>query len=427
MTGSRPAAGRSADGEPTDNDASGAVLVLNAGSSSLKYQLLRPDTEEVLAEGIAERIGDHDGSITHEQGGAEVTEVAELPDHAAAIERAMALFEAGGIDLTTAGLAAVGHRVVHGGRTFYRPTLIDQRVIDEIRRLSPLAPLHNPANLIGIEAARKLLPEVPSVAVFDTAFFHGLPDAAATYAIDRDVADTYGVRRYGFHGTSHQYVSEEAARFLDREPGEVNQIVLHLGNGASASAVQEGRPIDTSMGMTPLEGLVMGTRSGDIDPGVLLHLNRVGGLSVDDIDTLLNKKSGLRGLCGENDFRTITELIDAGDEAARKAYEVYIHRLRRYIGAYMIALGRVDAIVFTAGVGENAPRVRADALAGLGNYGIRIDDERNALRSKEPRLISADDSDVDVLVVPTNEELAIAQQSAAVVADRVAAGGPAGD
>ena len=396
-------------------NADGAVLVLNAGSSSLKYRLLRPDTEEVLAEGIAERIGDRGGSITHAQGGTETTEATELPDHAAAIEKAMALFEAGGIDLTTAGLAAVGHRVVHGGRTFYRPTLIDQQVIDEIGRLSSLAPLHNPANLIGIEAARKLLPDTPSVAVFDTAFFHALPDEAATYAIDRDVAETYDIRRYGFHGTSHEYVSGAATRFLGRDLADVNQIVLHLGNGASASAIAGGRPIDTSMGMTPLEGLVMGTRSGDLDPGVLLHLNRVGGLTVDDIDTLLNKNSGLRGLCGENDFRTITEHMDAGDEAARRAYEVYIHRLRRYVGAYMIALGRVDAIVFTAGVGENAPQVRADALAGLENYGIRIDEERNAVRSKEARRISTDDSTIDVLVVPTNEELAIAQQAAAVV------------
>ncbi|GAA3722101.1 acetate kinase [Gordonia hankookensis] len=396
--------------------AEGAVLALNAGSSSLKYQLLHPDTEDVLADGIAERIGEHDSSITHEQGGESVTEVRALPDHRAAVESAMAFFADRGTDLATVGLRAVGHRVVHGGRIFHQPTLVTTEVISEIRRISTLAPLHNPANLIGIEAVRALLPEVPSVAVFDTAFFHSLPDAAATYAIDRGVASMHAIRRYGFHGTSHEFVSGQVAEFLGRPVGEVNQIVLHLGNGASASAIAGGRPVDTSMGMTPLEGLVMGTRSGDIDPGIVMHLNRVAKLGVDQIDTLLNKQSGLKGLCGENDFRTITEKIEAGDAGARKAYDVYIHRLRRYIGAYMIELGRVDAITFTAGVGENAAGVRADALANLQNYGIVIDDERNALRGRYARRISADESTIDVLVVPTNEELAIARQSAEVVA-----------
>jgi acetate kinase len=400
----------------TTTSARGAVLVLNAGSSSLKYQLLHPDTEVVLADGVAERIGESESSITHEQDGEESTEVLALPDHHAAIERAMRFFADHGTDLTTAGLLAVGHRVVHGGRTFYRPTLIDSEVISEISRISTLAPLHNPANLIGIEAARSLLPDVPSVAVFDTAFFHSLPDAAATYAIDRGVADLHAIRRYGFHGTSHEYVSQQVAEFLGRPVEELDQIVLHLGNGASASAIAAGSPIDTSMGMTPLEGLVMGTRSGDIDPGIVLHLNRVAKLGVDQIDTLLNKQSGLKGLCGENDFRSITEKMAAGDTGARRAYDIYIHRLRRYIGAYMIELGRVDAITFTAGVGENAASVRADALAGLENYGIVIDAERNAVRAKHARRISADDSDVDVLVVPTNEELAIARQSAEIVA-----------
>ena len=225
----------------------------------------------------------------------------------------------------------------------------------------------------------------------------------------------HAIRRYGFHGTSHEYVSRRAAEFLGRDVEEVNQIVLHLGNGASASAIEGGRPVDTSMGMTPLEGLVMGTRSGDIDPGLVLHLHRVAKLSVDQIDTLLNKQSGLRGLCGENDFRAISARIEQGDEAARRAYDVYIHRLRRYIGAYLITLGHVDAICFTAGVGENSAPVRADALSNLENYGIIVDIERNALRSRESRRISTDDSDVDVLVVPTNEELAIARQAAAVV------------
>lgn len=393
----------------------GAVLVLNAGSSSLKYQLVHPDTGDVRADGIVERIGEELSSITHEQGDEVISESLPIADHHAAIERALRCFADNGTDLATAGLAAVGHRVVHGGRTFYEPTIITPEVISEISRISTLAPLHNPANLVGITAARTLLPEVPSVAVFDTAFFHGLPDAAATYAIDRGVADLHAIRRYGFHGTSHEYVSRRAAEFLGRDVEEVNQIVLHLGNGASASAIEGGRPVDTSMGMTPLEGLVMGTRSGDIDPGLVLHLHRVAKLSVDQIDTLLNKQSGLRGLCGENDFRAISARIEQGDEAARRAYDVYIHRLRRYIGAYLITLGHVDAICFTAGVGENSAPVRADALSNLENYGVIVDAERNALRSRESRRISTDDSDVDVLVVPTNEELAIARQAAAVV------------
>lgn len=393
----------------------GAVLVLNAGSSSLKYQLVHPDTGDVRADGIVERIGEELSSITHEQGDEVISESLPIADHHAAIERALRCFADNGTDLATAGLAAVGHRVVHGGRTFYEPTIITPEVISEISRISTLAPLHNPANLVGITAARTFLPEVPSVAVFDTAFFHGLPDAAATYAIDRGVADLHAIRRYGFHGTSHEYVSRRAAEFLGRDVEEVNQIVLHLGNGASASAIEGGRPVDTSMGMTPLEGLVMGTRSGDIDPGLVLHLHRVAKLSVDQIDTLLNKQSGLRGLCGENDFRAISARIEQGDEAARRAYDVYIHRLRRYVGAYLITLGHVDAICFTAGVGENSAPVRADALSNLENYGIIVDAERNALRSRESRRISTDDSDVDVLVVPTNEELAIARQAAAVV------------
>lgn len=392
----------------------GAVLVLNAGSSSLKYQLLHPDTAEVIAEGIAERIGEDESSITHEQNGESSTRTEPLHDISAALDAASEMFAQSGTDLATAGLSAVGHRVVHGGRSFFHPTLVTDEVVSEISRISTLAPLHNNANLAGIEVARKKLPDVPSVAVFDTAFFHDLPDEAATYAIDSGVAHLHAVRRYGFHGTSHQYVSGKAAEFLGRDYADLNQIVLHLGNGASASAIAHGEPIDTSMGMTPLEGLVMGTRSGDIDPGVLLHLSRVAKLSNDQLDTLLNKNSGLKGLCGDNDFRTITSRMDSGDDNAKRAYKVYIHRLRRYIGAYMIELGKVDAITFTAGVGENADNVRRDALAGLETYGIVLDDERNSVRNKQARRISADSSAIDVLVVPTNEELAIARQAAAV-------------
>lgn len=392
------------------------VLVINAGSSSLKYQVVHPVSGEVIADGLAERIGESASVITHTQNGTTESDEAPLADHQAAISRAMEFFAANGTDVANADLCAVGHRVVHGGRSFYRPTLITDDVVAEIERISPLAPLHNPANLVGIRAARELFPATPSVAIFDTAFFHSLPDAAATYAIDRDVAEQYAVRRYGFHGTSHEYVSQMAADVLGRKYSDLNQIVLHLGNGASASAIVGGSPIDTSMGMTPLEGLVMGTRSGDLDPGVMLQLARVGGLGVDEIDVLLNKKSGLRGMAGENDFRTLTERMADGDDRARAAYDVYIHRLRRYIGAYMIELGHVDVITFTAGVGENATSVRADALTGLENYGIVVDPERNMVRSKEPRRISTDDSAITVLVVPTNEELAIARQAAELIA-----------
>lgn len=395
--------------------AEGSVLVVNAGSSSLKYQVLDPVTEEVIADGLAEQIGESASRIKHWYRGHEVVAEGVLPDHEAAIANVLELFAADGVDIADSGLAAVGHRVVHGGRSFFSPTLIDETVRSEIERICPLAPLHNPANLVGINAVTALLPQVPAVAVFDTAFFHDLPDAAATYALDAAVAQQYAVRRYGFHGTSHEYVSRQTAEFLGRDYGELNQIVLHLGNGASMSAVAGGRPIDTTMGMTPLEGLVMGTRTGDIDAGIVFQLARVAGMSIDDIDTLVNKRSGLKGLCGENDFRSVLERAAAGDESAQLAYDVYLHRLRRYIGAYMIELGRVDAIVFTAGVGENAAPVRADSLAGLEDYGIEIDAERNAIRSSEPRLISTDASKIAVLVVPTNEELAIARQAMAVV------------
>lgn len=397
--------------------APGAVLVINAGSSSLKYQLVDPVTEEVYADGLAERIGEPSGSaIKHEAFGRKSELELSLPDHRAAIEKVAELLSSDGIDLAESGLAAVGHRVVHGGRSFHAPTVIDDKVRSEIERIAPLAPLHNPPNLVGIEAVTALLPEVPAVAIFDTAFFHDLPAESATYALDAETAAEYAIRRYGFHGTSHQFVASRAAEFLGRPVDDVNQIVLHLGNGASASAIRKGKPIDTSMGMTPLEGLVMGTRTGDIDPGIAFQLARVGGMSIDDIDRLYNKQSGLKGLCGDNDFRAIMDRVAAGDEVALGAYRVYLHRLRHYIGAYMIELGDVDAIVFTAGVGENASAVRNDALADLQMYGIEIDPDRNAVRSPEPRRISTDDSKVAVLVVPTNEELAIARQSAAVVA-----------
>ncbi|WP_223263628.1 acetate kinase [Rhodococcus sp. MTM3W5.2] len=385
------------------------MLVINSGSSSIKYQLIDPDGGEAIASGLVERIGEPDGVIGHRQRGTDSEHRGPIADHAEGLQLAFAMFAEAGMDLTTAGIAAVGHRVVHGGEVFYRPTRITADVIAEISRLSALAPLHNPANVVGIESAMRVFPDVPHVAVFDTAFFHTLPAEARTYAIDAQVAAAHGVRRYGFHGTSHEYVSGRVAEVLGRDNAELNQIVLHLGNGASASAIAGGRAMDTSMGLTPLEGLVMGTRSGDIDPGIVMHLRRSADLDVDAIDDLLNRGSGLKGLCGVNDFRELRRLIAEGDEAARLAYDVYIHRLRKYIGAYLVTLGRVDAIAFTAGVGENAVEVRADALAGLESLGIEIDLERNAAKDRSARVISTDSSRVAVLVVPTNEELAIAR------------------
>jgi acetate kinase len=395
----------------------GPVLVINSGSSSIKYQLIDPDGGEAIASGLVERIGEPDGVIGHRQGGTDSEHRGPIADHAEGLRLAFAMFAEAGMDLTTAGVAAVGHRVVHGGEVFYRPTRITADVIAEISRLSALAPLHNPANVVGIESAMRVFPDVPHVAVFDTAFFHTLPAEARTYAIDAQVAAAHGVRRYGFHGTSHEYVSGRVAEVLGRDNSELNQIVLHLGNGASASAIAGGRAMDTSMGLTPLEGLVMGTRSGDIDPGIVMHLRRSADLDVDAIDDLLNRGSGLKGLCGVNDFRELRRLIADGDEAARLAYDVYIHRLRKYIGAYLVTLGRVDAIAFTAGVGENAVEVRADALAGLESLGIEIDLERNAAKDRSARVISTDSSRVTVLVVPTNEELAIARAARSFAPD----------
>ena len=395
------------------------VLVINSGSSSIKYQLLNPVSATVMASGLVSRIGEElpDDTVTieHHSDGKQFDHTGAIADHAEGLRAVFGLFERSGHDLTGAHLSAVGHRVVHGGEVFYEPTLITDEVVAAIDALSMLAPLHNPANVTGIRSAREMLPDVPQVAVFDTAFFHGLPDAAKTYAIDAEIAAAHGVRRYGFHGTSHEYVSGRVSQLLGGDPATHNQIVLHLGNGASASAIRGGRAIDTSMGLTPLEGLVMGTRSGDIDPGIAMHLARTAGLNVDGIDELLNRNSGIKGMSGVNDFRALFAKIDAGDRAARLAYDVYIHRLRHYIGAYMVDLGRVDAITFTAGVGENSAPVRIDALAGLQRFGIEVDQTANNAKSQEARFISTPDSAVKVLVVPTDEELAIARAATALV------------
>ncbi|MGI3779536.1 MAG: acetate kinase, partial [Janthinobacterium lividum] len=336
----------SASGERSLSASTGApMLVLNAGSSSLKFQVLVPGSGEVLTKGLVERIGEDDSS-----------EGDGVADHRAAMGVVTDQLARAGIDRT--GLRAVGHRVVHGGPDFSEPVLVDDQVVNDIRDLVPLAPLHNPGALAGIEAARAAF-DAPQVAVFDTAFFTSLPPAASTYAIPKQVATKHRVRRYGFHGTSHRYVSRTVAEFLGRPLDSFNQVVLHLGNGCSASAIAGGVAVDTSMGLTPLQGLVMGTRSGDIDPAVFSYLHQQVGMGVDHIDTLLNKHSGLKGLAGVNDFREVLSRVDAGDEDAQLAFDVYVHRLRHYVGAYTAILGGLDVLTFTAGVGENAPALRA--------------------------------------------------------------------
>lgn len=377
------------------------VLVINSGSSSLKFQLVDPDSGTALSTGLVERIGEAGSPVA---------------DHDAALRRAFDALADDGIDLKTSGVVAVGHRVVHGGNTFYDPTPLDDAVIARLGELSNLAPLHNPPALKGIEVARRLLPEIPHIAVFDTGFFHDLPPAAATYAIDRELAHRYQIRRYGFHGTSHRYVGEQAAAFLDRSPGDLKQIVLHLGNGCSASAIAGTRPLDTSMGLTPLEGLVMGTRSGDIDPSVVSYLSHTAEMGVDDVETMLNQRSGVLGLSGERDFRRLRTMIESGDESAQLAYSVFTHRLRKYVGAYLAVLGHTDVISFTAGIGENDAAVRRDAVAGMEELGIVLDERRNLGGGKGARQISADDSPIAVLVIPTNEELAIARDCVNVLA-----------
>jgi len=363
-----------------------AVLVLNAGSSSLKYQVVEPDGTRHV-KGLVERV-DETG----------------FP---AALERMDRELDAAG--LTAQSLSAVGHRVVHGGPDFAEPVLLTDEVVAAIEYLARFAPLHNPPAVAGIRAAREELPDLPHVAVFDTAFFTGLPAASSTYAIDAEVAAQHGIKRYGAHGTSHRYVSVAAAAFAGRPLDGLRQIVLHLGNGASAAALRSGRPLDVSMGLTPLEGLVMGTRAGDVDPGVLVHLLRAG-LAVEDLDDLLQHRSGLQGLAGRHDMRDLLAAVGSGDEAARLALDVYVHRLRKYVGAYLAVLGGADQLIFTGGVGEHAAPVRAAAVAGLDALGLTLDAAANELATDGPREISPPGAAVQLVVVPTDEELEIARQ-----------------
>jgi acetate kinase len=392
------------------------VLVLNSGSSSIKYRLFDADLA-VVASGLIERIGEPTGRAIHRlHDGDERRETVEegrIPDHAAGFRSLVAALDAAGLG---ADLGAIGHRVVHGGSEFVEPTRIDEQVIERIRAQVPLAPLHNPANLTGIEVATQLRPDLPQVAVFDTAFHGTLPPHAYHYAVPEEVYREHGVRRYGFHGTSHAFVARRAAAHLGRPTEELDLVTLHLGNGASAAAVKGGRSVDTSMGLSPLEGLVMGTRSGDLDPAVVFHLVRQAGMTLDEVDTLLNKRSGLLGLCGDNDLREIERRAGEGDEAAVLAIDVYTYRIRKYLGAYAAALGGLDAVVFTAGVGENQASVRARVCGGLELFGIVLDDDRNRAADTGASddgvaPVHADDSRVAVLVIATDEEQEIAEQT----------------
>ncbi len=388
------------------------VLVINSGSSSIKYQLIDPDSGNTLAKGLVERIGETTSHLEHEVGEETFELDQPIEDHAVGLSLVIDMFNSHGPSLAEAGIRAVGHRVVQGGKYFDKAALITDEVEKIIEDLIPLGPLHNPAHLKGIRVAREMF-DVPNIAVFDTAFFQSLPNESATYALKRDVAEKYQIRRYGAHGTSHQFVSGEVSKMLGRD--DLKQIVLHLGNGASASAVVNGKAVDTSMGLTPLEGLVMGTRTGDIDPAAVFHLSREAGMSTDEIDNLFNKQSGLKGLAGDNDMRQVRSLAESGDPNAKEALEVYVHRLLHYIGAYTAVMGGVDVITFTAGAGENDVDLRADICARLAPFGVKLDLEKNAVRSKEARVISAPDSSLTICVVPTNEELSIARQCMEII------------
>ncbi len=395
------------------------ILVLNAGSSSLKFQLFGLPDLQVLASGLIEQIGDeqsHARLTLFNAAGDEQTlkRTMVVAEHRQAIMVMAELLRESGVMTDIKELAGIGHRVVHGGEAFHEPVLIDDSVLAAVEELIPLAPLHNPANLIGIRVAMEHAGTIPQVAVFDTAFHQTIPDYGYLYALPYTLYEEQKVRRYGFHGTSHGYVAGQAAHYLGKPLAELNIISLHLGNGASAAAVQGGKCIDTSMGLTPLEGLIMGTRSGDLDPAILFYLARETGMDIDDLDRLLNKQSGLKGICGENDMRTITELAQQGDDQARLALTMFCYRLKKYIGAYIAALGGVDCIVFTGGIGENSAIVRQMSCQGLERLGISLDTEKNE-RRKEILEIQRADSLVKILVVPTDEELEIATQTMQVI------------
>lgn len=395
------------------------VLVINCGSSSLKYQLIDSRSEEVLAAGLCERIG-IDGRMTHTpSSGNTVVKNDPLPDHGAAIQAVLSALtdKAHGVISSLGEIGAVGHRLVHGGEKFAASVIINDEVIAEVEACNDLAPLHNPANLIGVRACRQIMPDVPMVGVFDTAFHQTMPPKAYLYGIPHQYYQEHKVRRYGFHGTSHNYVAKRVHHLAELDPDNSRVIVCHLGNGASVTAVKNGKSVDTSMGLTPLEGLIMGTRSGDLDPGVIEYIAKKEHLTLEEVLKVLNKESGVLGLSGvSSDFRDLTEAMEQGNEQAAVAVEAFCYRVAKHIGAYTAALNGVDAIVFTAGIGENAAHIRSMICDYLGFLGITIDEEKNAVRGKETE-ISTPDSKVAVFVIPTNEELAIARETAALLGE----------
>jgi acetate kinase len=393
------------------------ILVINCGSSSLKFQLIDSESEAVICKGLCERIGIEGSQIVYTpEGKDKVTKVTPMPDHNRAIElviEALTNAEDGVVKLEEIG--AVGHRIVHGGEKFTKSVVINDEVIKAIEDVSDLAPLHNPANLIGIRACQKVMPSVPMVAVFDTAFHQTMPEEAYLYGLHYSYYEKYGIRRYGFHGTSHSYVSKRAAEVLGKDPSQLKMIVCHLGNGASVSAVDGGKCVDTSMGLTPLEGLIMGTRTGDIDPSVVEFIMKKENASVAEVTNILNKKSGVFGLSDElsSDFRDLQAGYENGHTGAKRAVDAFVYRVVKYIGAYTAAMGGVDAIAFTAGVGENSGFVRGLICNRLGFIGATLDDEANKVHG-EDKIISGSDSKVTLMVIPTNEELAIARDTYAL-------------
>ena len=396
------------------------VIVVNSGSSSIKYETFDLDTLAAASKGLLERIGAKDSRLKHKWLTAsgeweEIVETRPVTDHREGFSFILEVSSRTRAGNAVPEIFAVGHRVVHGGEKFSEPVVIGDAVLSAIEELIPLAPLHNPANVTGIKVMRDLLPHVPQVAIFDTAFHQTMPPKAFHYALPYDFYQSYGVRRYGFHGSSHRYVAAEASRHLGIPPDQLNLITLHLGNGASATAVEKGKSIDTSMGLTPLEGLVMGTRCGDLDPAVHFYLARKTGRPYEEIEGLLNKESGLKGICGLNDMREIQERARGGDARAELAFEVFCYRVKKYIGAYYAVLGSVNAIVFTGGIGENSAAVRAASCSGLAGLGIALDETRNSAARGGIAEIQADTGRVKILVIPTNEELEIARQSIGVI------------
>lgn len=392
------------------------ILVINCGSSSLKFQLMDSETELVDASGLCERIG-LDGSFTYKVNGEKTEEMIALPDHEVAIKKVIdtLLDEKIGVLKDLSEINAVGHRMVHGGEKFASSVVITEDVIAQIESCNDLAPLHNPANILGVRACQEIMPGVPNVAVFDTAFHQTMPKKAYLYGLPKEYYEKYGVRRYGFHGTSHSYVSERMAQLAGLDIHDSKMIVCHIGSGASISAIQNGKSIDTSMGMTPLEGLMMGTRSGDMDPAIIEYICDKENISVKEMTQILNKKSGALGLSGvSNDYRDLIAAMEDGNEDAKNAMDVMIYRVQKYIGAYYVALGGVDAIALTAGAGENNCDIRAGIMKGLECLGIQMNEEANAVRGQEI-LLSTPESKVQVWVIPTNEELAIARETARLV------------